>query len=401
MKKLFLFAILYFVIKLSVACHAVTLSEVSATDNGDGTFTYVFQACMGTEDTWGFWMDFTGANIVSISPGTLTGTHSTVSVSDPPVSGNGDLEYGDFDNTGGTKFSEGTSLECFNITVTFDGPITAAYLENDQENVASNCNTTIATSSCFPSTADYAVSITTYGPCNGPFMDFDIDGSTVYTASQDGSTSNFMVCGSCSSSIEVNALAGTSGSPGSRCPGGVASYTVTNGDGSVTYGSGGGDNNTNYVIGAPGCPLSIDLISFFGENEDTGNKLIWNVASEIDNSLFVLERSKDNVFWDPIAIINGAGNSDEAKQYLYTDNTFENQVNYYRIKDIDIYGVEGYSHSIVIDNTYTEDKILVDTYNILGQPVNSEFEGFVIDVYSDGTSVKRFNTKGQLSLEHH
>jgi len=51
----------------SFGCHDVTATEISAVDNGDGTYTYQIEVCFGTaagSETYGFWLDFTGGNLI-------------------------------------------------------------------------------------------------------------------------------------------------------------------------------------------------------------------------------------------------------------------------------------------------------------------------------------------------
>ncbi|MFB6307656.1 MAG: hypothetical protein ABEH43_11850, partial [Flavobacteriales bacterium] len=81
----------------SFACHRTTISELSSTDNGDGTFTYKFEVCMGSEDTWGFELSFLGANITSVGTSCITdpNTGETICATTPSTSGTGDIEYGD------------------------------------------------------------------------------------------------------------------------------------------------------------------------------------------------------------------------------------------------------------------------------------------------------------------
>ncbi|MBK7183144.1 MAG: hypothetical protein IPH89_09505 [Bacteroidetes bacterium] len=59
-----------------------------------------------------------------------------------------------------------------------------------------------------------------------------------------------------------------------------------------------------------GCtPLPIELLSFSGKNMGKRILLEWTTATEINNSFFTLERSKDADKFDEVAIIEGAGNS--------------------------------------------------------------------------------------------
>lgn len=209
---------------------------------------------------------------------------------------------------------------------------------------------------------------------------------------QDGGSYSFYVCGACTSSLEIGAPVNTSGPPGGRCPGGVISYIVQDGSQSTTYGSGGGDNNTSYSISAPGCPLSVSMLSFEGKLTNKGVELVWAVTSQTDNQLFVVEKSNDNRFWEPIAFISGDGTLEGYKSYSYIDESPLEGENYYRIKDVDFSGLENHSHSVLVNNIDKNKAKLIETYNLLGQPVNDNYEGFVIEIYTDGSSVKRYRS---------
>lgn len=110
----------------SYACHDVTITETNAVDNGNGTFTYDLEICLGAiEDTWGFELELTYAggtgNIVgNTNCITSSNTGETICASLPSTSGSGDIEYGDFDGTGGAVYSDGSTNECATISITVD-----------------------------------------------------------------------------------------------------------------------------------------------------------------------------------------------------------------------------------------------------------------------------------------
>ena len=105
MKK-FIFLLFTFFSYYTFACHTVTITETNAVDNGDGTYTYTFDICVGIEDTYGFYFNFTGGNLIGWAPN-VTGpsTGNTINASVPPISGSGDIEYGNWDSSGGPLFS--------------------------------------------------------------------------------------------------------------------------------------------------------------------------------------------------------------------------------------------------------------------------------------------------------
>lgn len=85
-------------------------------------------------------------------------------------------------------------------------------------------------------------------------------------------------------------------------------------------------------------PLSIDLVEFTGTQVGTSNFLSWETISEENNSHFIVERSLDNVDWEILEFVNGAGNSTEPTSYYIEDRYPSYPLNYYRLKQVDFDG---------------------------------------------------------------
>ena len=99
-----------------------------------------------------------------------------------------------------------------------------------------------------------------------------------------------------------------------------------------------------------GAPLPIELLSFTGEHTNNANQLKWITISETNNDYFTLERSIDAENWETIAVLDGAGNSNQILEYAYNDYSFGNRINYYRLKQTDFDGTD-VSFDIVSINT--------------------------------------------------
>lgn len=85
--------------------------------------------------------------------------------------------------------------------------------------------------------------------------------------------------------------------------------------------------------------LPIELVSFEATLLNTDQvKLEWITASESDNDHFDIERSRDGLTWETIAMIPGAGNSSSKLTYQTFDSSPYNGRSYYRLKQIDIDG---------------------------------------------------------------
>jgi hypothetical protein len=72
----------------------------------------------------------------------------------------------------------------------------------------------------------------------------------------------------------------------------------------------------------------------------------WATASESENKGFELQRSSDNVSWEGITFINGAGNSTSTINYSYEDKGLYPSRYYYRLKQVDFDG--RYKFSVVV-----------------------------------------------------
>ncbi len=116
-------------------------------------------------------------------------------------------------------------------------------------------------------------------------------------------------------------------------------------------------------------PLPVSLLSFTGTRVDATSQLNWSTVTEINNSHFVVERSKDGRVFsklsDNIASKAVNGNSNERLDYGYTDATPYQGHNYYRLQQHDIDGHMSYSK--VVD-VYFGNETIVTLYP---NPVNT------------------------------
>jgi len=123
-------------------------------------------------------------------------------------------------------------------------------------------------------------------------------------------------------------------------------------------------NFGKYSLAGSNSPLPIELLYFNATAENELVELSWSTASEINNDFFTIEYSNDlddtNTIWTPIAMIDGAGNSNTPlvykfvdKPYLRDDNT---NVVFYRLKQTDFDGKYKYYGPIFVRYNYSDDK---------------------------------------------
>lgn len=149
----------------------------------------------------------------------------------------------------------------------------------------------------------------------------------------------------------------------------------------ITFSQTGGGATTNC-----GIVLPVELNDFQAEKLNNDVEITWQTASELNNDYFVLEHSINGSAWKQINKIDGAGSTSERQTYSTLHRSAPKRINYYRLKQVDFDGTIT-NHGIVsVDNGV--DKKLVKRLNTMGQEVDENFKGIVIEYYSDGTTRK-------------
>jgi hypothetical protein len=124
---------------------------------------------------------------------------------------------------------------------------------------------------------------------------------------------------------------------------------------------GNGGSQCNYNIdGWSVNVLPVDVLSFTGKNmSKSSNKLEWIVAQETDLDHYLVQRSFDGATFTDLDVLMATSNVKLQKTYSYYDKSFEETINYYRLKIVDKDGSFKYSSMIAI-NTDPESKFLVN-----------------------------------------
>jgi hypothetical protein len=133
--------------------------------------------------------------------------------------------------------------------------------------------------------------------------------------------------------------------------------------------------------------LPIELLSFEGKKQTNSNLLYWSTASEHNTSHFIIEKSEDGFKWGGIGQVQSAGNSTQKLDYSLEDENVSQVINYYRLHQYDIDGVDDVFGPISIDNR-GRINMIAKRINLAGQEVNENATGFIIEIYEDGT-IKR------------
>ena len=129
------------------------------------------------------------------------------------------------------------------------------------------------------------------------------------------------------------------------------------------------------VIHESSTPLPVELSTFNVDMINNSVSLSWETATEVNNYGFEVERAltelslqnesinnKDGE-WEKIAFVEGHGNSNSPKYYLYKDNSlFASGKYFYRLKQIDIDGTFEYSDIVEINFEAPNDFMLGQNY---------------------------------------
>ena len=115
--------------------------------------------------------------------------------------------------------------------------------------------------------------------------------------------------------------------------------------------------NRFYIVVANNNQLPVKLVSFNAQK--TNNNLVqlnWATAIERNSSKFEVEHATDNRNFKTIGVVNAKGNSNVLTNYTLTHND-PNNINYYRLKQIDVNRTVEYSQVVMVDFNQNEEKI--------------------------------------------
>ena len=101
--------------------------------------------------------------------------------------------------------------------------------------------------------------------------------------------------------------------------------------------------------------LPIELLSFEARFDGKKVDLHWITLSETDNDYFAVEHSTNGIDFEEIIRQQGAGDSEQARNYLVHDENPATGFNYYRLKQVDFDGSYSYSQirTVEVNNDFT------------------------------------------------
>ncbi len=158
--------------------------------------------------------------------------------------------------------------------------------------------------------------------------------------------------------------------------------TINNNPGATVFtfthsGTGSGSRYAVLDCIVPAGPLPITLLNFDAKCETDNVSIMWSTESEINNDYFTVERSENGSDFEPIAEINGAGNSNQLISYAWSDDAPKKNATYYRLKQTDFNGEYSYSKTISKECVFSGN---VSIYPNPAQDILTiESEGVIVD----------------------
>ncbi|MET0464949.1 MAG: T9SS type A sorting domain-containing protein [Chitinophagaceae bacterium] len=107
--------------------------------------------------------------------------------------------------------------------------------------------------------------------------------------------------------------------------------------------------NANNIIVTKNIGLPVSWGEFNGFDESDRVRLVWSTIQEINASHFVVEFSADGTNFQSVANVSASGNTNTEKKYSYVHTTPSlTNVNFYRLRQVDIDGKFSYSRTITV-----------------------------------------------------
>jgi len=94
--------------------------------------------------------------------------------------------------------------------------------------------------------------------------------------------------------------------------------------------------------------LPVDFMSFTGRCNNNQVVLNWSTANEMNNNYFTIEKSMNEILWQPIGTVKSAGNSAIRQDYSFIPDENNEGISYFRIKQTDLDGKFKYSEVISV-----------------------------------------------------
>lgn len=155
--------------------------------------------------------------------------------------------------------------------------------------------------------------------------------------------------------------------------------------------------NYGSTIVIPATSLPVEFISFTADRLDSRNiQVRWETSRELNNDHFMIQRSVDGEFFEDIGRVNGVGTTDQPTSYSFLDNSYQANINYYRLKQVDIGGDFNFSNIIEVRFEGKEDFL---AFHVYPSPVKTTLKVETLGKITEVYTVKIFDQLGRLMHE--
>ncbi|PIW04851.1 MAG: hypothetical protein COW40_07240, partial [Cytophagales bacterium CG17_big_fil_post_rev_8_21_14_2_50_40_13] len=159
-------------------------------------------------------------------------------------------------------------------------------------------------------------------------------------------------------------------------------------------------NGQYYTLGSTEvAALPITLLSFEAKKINENKvRLNWTTVDETNNAFFTIERSTDGKKFEPIANLQGAGNSENANTYQWLDENPTSGNNFYRLKQTDFNGEFSVSEMVRVFIEFDAKTIQFNVYPNpiqIGESLNIKYEVSLESMLE----IKFVSTSGQVLLK--
>lgn len=117
-----------------------------------------------------------------------------------------------------------------------------------------------------------------------------------------------------------------------------------------------------------------------GENLQIGTMLTWTTSFEEDNAMFIIEKSEDGIDFTNVGSVDGAGDSEDVKDYNFLDVMSNSDKSFYRLKQVDFDGSFSYSDVVTVQQQFTNNFMVARMSNVATQNTFA----VTIDAFQDG-----------------
>lgn len=143
-------------------------------------------------------------------------------------------------------------------------------------------------------------------------------------------------------------------------------------------------------------PVPVKLLSFTAKPMNKDAVLLWQTASELNNSHFTVERSTDGREFTSIDNVKGKRNSQVLSNYTYTDKSIGSiyPFVYYRLRQVDIDGTIDLSDVMSVDFS----QIKENQVTVAPNPFNKDFMIIIDGTDADEAVINVMNVQGKTCI---